>query len=196
MVSWFENIYLWFVENRESIVAFVTSGTFFTVVASLTAYIKSAKATNKNTNELQEVGKAITNNNNISNDVTDVKDGVQTNNANIIKCNNSLELLDQKFKEFSESMLCKVNSMLEVQSIVYSTVKDDNIRNSVNSILTMAKNADTISKAQLQEELDELKSKLAEKFEAVKEAVSDVVNKNDELNTVIDFSSVGENLRY
>jgi gas vesicle protein len=109
------------------------------------------------------VGNVQTEVSNLKNDITDAVDKVTH--------------LENTVKQLDDELLIKMNAMLEVQNIVYSTIKDDNIRNSVNSILIAAKHSDAKSKAKLQEELDALREELKEKNAELDAAVSKMVDK-------------------
>jgi hypothetical protein len=68
-------------------------------------------------------------------------------------------------------------------------IKDDNIRNTVNSILINAKYAESTSRAKLQQEVEELKQKVAEKMNEVSEQVDKTVDVVKGIVNVEDTSS-------
>ena len=64
--------------------------------------------------------------------------------------------------------------MLEVQSIVYSTIKDEKVRSTVNNLLVNAKYAETATRAELQKQVEELKAKVAEQVDQLNKTVETV----------------------
>ena len=89
--------------------------------------------------------------------------------------------------------MTKVNAILDVQSLVYQTIKDENTRVAVNNILTNAKYAVTEQRAQLIKELNSLKEENAritaesnaKVEETVEKATAIIEATNMETNTVI-----------
>ena len=67
--------------------------------------------------------------------------------------------------------------MMEVMGIVYSTIKDDAIRNSVSSVLVTAKHASDITKAELEKQVDELKAEIADMMATANAKISQTVDK-------------------
>ena len=77
-----------------------------------------------------------------------------------------------------DNLTTKLNAILEVQSVVYSTIKNEDIRNTVNALLVNAKYAETANRAKLRKEIDDLKAKVASQVtevQATVEKASDVV---------------------
>ena len=92
-----------------------------------------------------------------------------------------------------DTLMTKVNAILDVQSLVYQTIKDENTRVAVNNILTNAKYAVTEQRAQLIKELNSLKEENARITaesnakieETVEKATAIIEATNTETNTVI-----------
>ena len=89
--------------------------------------------------------------------------------------------------------MTKVNAILDVQSLVYQTIKDENTRVAVNNMLTNAKYAVTEQLAQFIKELNSLKEENAritaesnaKVEETVEKATAIIEATNMETNTVI-----------
>ena len=74
----------------------------------------------------------------------------------------------------------KLDAIIDVRSIVYSTIRDETVRQNVANILTSAKFSGDSTKAEMQQETTRLK----EAIEATVAVANDAVNKNKEkLNT-------------
>ena len=70
-----------------------------------------------------------------------------------------------------------MNAVLEVQSVVYSTIKDETIRKNVSGILMDAKYSETATRASLEAEVENLRKKVNEKIEVIKDVVEDTAVK-------------------
>lgn len=184
MIEWLDSIWEWILENRDDIMAFFTSTDFVATVTSFVALIRTIKTTKANTLSVNSVNNTMKQNQIIQGDVENVKEVVANTQAQVIEVTNSVndcihrvDSLLEIVKQYDDELLVKLNAMLEVQTIVYATVKDDNIRNAVNSILVAAKHSDNASKIKLQEELDALRLELKAKNDELAEAVSKMVEK-------------------
>ena len=83
--------------------------------------------------------------------------------------------------------------MLEVQSIIYSSVKDETARKNVSNILASAKLTETSSVAQLQKQIEDLKTTLAEKMAETSNVVQEA---SEKVNDVIVTHKKQTTLRY
>ena len=174
MIEWFDSIWSWIVNNYEAIIGFLTSTTFLGVVGAVFTVVKNSKTVKNNSKIITDVQAAFS-------DTSVINTNVALALTCIQKLPDLIKVLDEKLSQFdkissinNEDLQTKIDSMLEVQRIVYSTIKDDNIRNSVNSILTNAKNAEAMSKGELVKEINELKKIISDNAEALNNAVNKV----------------------
>ena len=191
MIEFFESCWNWIMEHRADITTFFSSSTFVMVVTSIFALVKTIGSNNKNTLSISALKETISNNNHLADVVQEIKDSNDKSLAEVEKCEESLSKVEEKIKEFEDSTLRKVDAMMEVMSIVYSTIKDDTIRNSVSSVLISAKHAGETSKAKLESEIEELKKRLEEATANANAIVSDTV---DKIKTVVVGTSDSTNI--
>ena len=184
MIEWFENIWEWIIANRDNIVTFITSTDFAATVAAVFALFKWNKSTKRNTLSIDDVNGTMKKQQSIEGDVLDTKTEVHDVNSKvdvvreeILDCLSKTELIESRLNQLTDELMTKLNAMLEVQNIVYATIKDDAIRNAVNSVIVSAKHSDANSKIKLQEELDKLRDELKTKNAELDAAVSKVVEK-------------------
>lgn len=170
---WLENIWAWLVANKDEIVVTVTtlatSGTF----AALFAFIHNIKMT-KETNKLSK---------NLETSLGDVN-SLSTEYGKLKAANDDLtkelSITNNRINELTDEvdmLLSKVDAMLDVQSLVYSTTKNDKIREAVMSIISNAKYIKTAQRDQLLKELEQLKNKFAEATKNNQKQLEDSVNK-------------------
>ena len=172
-MTWLENIGKWFVENKETILAVLTAIQSSGLIGFIAWAVKSTKQVKLNTKTTETLNKSITCVDSLNGEVTEMKD---VNKTLIEKC----EYLENQMNDLQNSMdilLTKVDAMIEVQSVVYTTIKDDKTRATVNNLLTNAKYAVTEQRKKLIDELEALRQQIKTQAEAQKQLVEHAVNK-------------------
>ena len=171
-MEFFQNIWKWLTDNSDKILAFLTSAQFIALVTIIINAIKQHKVIKANTISSNELTSELKSNkttkttlNSINTEVADLKVRVGNIEDTLKENNSSLELT-----------LSKLNAMLDVQGIVYSTIKDDTVRKTVSNIILDAKYTDTGVKAKIQNELAELKNKVSDLSTGIKEIESVAAN--------------------
>lgn len=177
MTEFFQNIYAWLAANSNKIVAFLTSANFLAMLTLVVNTIRTIK-TNKGVaitssdlkTELAESSKnrtVIASIKGVSETIKEVTEATKT------AIDETKALLDKELLTVTN----KVNAMLEVQSLVYSTIRDDSLRQTVSNLLNTARYSDANTKEQLQSEIDSLKKALNDKMEEVNQTMSDAIDK-------------------
>ncbi len=181
-MTWLENIGKWFVENKETILAVLTAIQSSGLIGFIAWAVKSTKQVKLNTKTTETLNKSITCVDGLNGEVIEMK-GV--NKTLIEKC----EYLENQMNDLQNSMdilLTKVDAMIEVQSVVYTTIKDDKTRATVNNLLTNAKYAVTEQRKKLIDELEALRQQIKTQAEAQKQLVEHAVNKAQSIVKVED----------
>ena len=181
-MTWLENIGKWFVENKETILAVLTAIQSSGLIGFIAWAVKSTKQVKLNTKTTETLNKSITCVDGLNGEVAEMK-GV--NKTLIEKC----EYLENQMNDLENSMdilLTKVDAMIEVQSVVYTTIKDDKTRATVNNLLTNAKYAVTEQRKKLIEELEALRQQIKAQADAQKQLVEHAVNKAQSIVKVED----------
>lgn len=181
-MTWLENIGKWFVENKETILAVLTAIQSSGLIGFIAWAVKSTKQVKLNTKTTETLNKSITCVDSLNGEVTEMKD---VNKTLIEKC----EYLENQMNDLQNSMdilLTKVDAMIEVQSVVYTTIKDDKTRATVNNLLTNAKYAVTEQRKKLIDELESLRQQIKTQAEAQKQLVEHAVNKAQSIVKVED----------
>ena len=189
MIEWFQSIGNWVVTNKDAIVttlsAIATSG----VGVNLWQFFKNRKIVTENTKNASELVAALKENELLKPAVAKVEEVLSTVKEKQValekKVIDSINGID--------TLVTKVNAILDVQSLVYQTIKDESTRIAVNNILTNAKYAVTEQRAQLIKELNALKEENAritaesnaKVEESVAKATSIIEAANVETKTVI-----------
>lgn len=181
-MTWLENIGKWFVENKETILAVLTAIQSSGLVGFIAWAVKSTKQVKLNTKTTETLNKSITCVDSLNGEVTEMKD---VNKALIEKC----DYLKNQMNDLENSMdilITKIDAIIEVQSVVYTTIKDDKTRATVNNLLTNAKYAVTEQRKKLIDELEALRQQIKAQAEAQKQLVEHAVNKAQSIVKVED----------
>lgn len=183
MTAFFQNIYAWVCANGNKIVGVLTSTTFIgmlTMLFNMIRTIKTNKSVNLTGTELKAELVESSKNRTVINTIKDVSDKIKEVSESTKKAlDETAEALDRQVS----IVMNKVNAMLEVQSLVYSTIRDDSLRQTVSNLLNTARYNDTNTKAQLQAEIDSLKQALNEKMAEVNQTMSEAI---DKVQTVVE----------
>lgn len=161
-MEFFTNIWNWFVANKDSIFAVVSSAEFVAVVGLVVGLIKGKKTTNENTIASKELTKAV---------------GEQKETNKLLK--NEIALLKEEnallkksieaSTDNTEATLTKVTAVVNALSVVYNnSIKNPETRETVDNILTNAKFAETKTRADLIKAMDELSKKAEKQAEEAK----------------------------
>ena len=181
-MTWLENIGKWFVENKETILAVLTAIQSSGLIGFIAWAVKSTKQVKLNTKTTETLNKSITCVDGLNGEVAEMK-GV--NKTLIEKC----EYLENQMNDLENSMdilITKIDAIIEVQSVVYTTIKDDKTRATVNNLLTNAKYAVTEQRKKLIDELEELRQQIKAQADAQKQLVEHAVNKAQSIVKVED----------
>ena len=175
MVEFFKNLFTWFVEHKDEIVVFFTSTNFAAVISSVILLIKQIKAT-RNTNKSVEnsssiLDKAVE----LAQSVTSVSDKTASTESNTEEIKTKIDSVNKQFVNELEILQQKLNAMLEVQTIVYNSMKDETARKNVFNLLTQAKLVETSKYAELEQQVESLKKKVDEKVNDVQNVVEETV---------------------
>lgn len=183
MVEFFQNIQNWFVFNKDEIVLFFTSSNFVVFMTTIVMLVKQLKA-NKSSNETNKGLKtSLDNAVSIAADVVSIRDNSSATNDQLVTVQNDLESFKKETYDTLDVIVQKMNAVLEVQSIVYSTIKDETIRKNVNGILMDAKYTETATRASLEAEVESLRKKVNEKIDVIKDVVEDAAVKVKKVTT-------------
>ena len=181
-MNWLENVGKWFIDNQETILAVLTAIQSSGLVGFIAWAVKSTKQVKLNTKTTEALNNSISCVDGLNGEVVGLKD---VNKELIEKC----EYLENQMNDLQNSMdilITKVDAIIEVQSVVYTTIKDDKTRATVNNLLTNAKYAVTEQRKKLIEELEALREQIKTQAEAQKQLVEHAVNKAQSIVKVED----------
>lgn len=193
MVEFFQNIGHWFVDNKDEIVLFFTSTNFISFVSAIILIVKQIRTTKTGTSTIRGLSETLNKTNELAEKVADVSDVSEKSLNNAVELNAKVERMEKVLDESIDVIRRKVNAMLEVQSIIYSSVKDETARKNVSNILASAKLTETSSVAQLQKQIEDLKTTLAEKMAETSNVVQEA---SEKVNDVIVTHKKQTTLRY
>lgn len=182
-MEFFSNVWKWLTDNHNEILAFLTSAQFIAIITVIVNAWKQHKVIKANTLSANTLSTELKEN---SKNKTILSGLVNESSSTLTRVNN----IENELSDLSQSISVlteKVNAILNVQSIVYTTLKDDTMRKTVNNILLNAKYNDTEVKTKIQNELNSLKEKVTNLSEGLKDIENSANKVND---TISDSSSI------
>ena len=173
----FNNLWLWCVENKDAISTFFMSGQFITLVSALVMLIKNIKQVKSNTDSTKALDATLINTNTMSGQINQLSEDVThlTNENESLR--EDLARTQESILESNQIMTDKLNAIIEVQSIVYSTIRDDSVRQTVNTILNNARYSEKNFKEQLENEIVSIKQEFDTKMNEMNAHMNVVVQK-------------------
>ena len=189
MIDFFVNIGQWIWQQRETLLMVFTSGQFVSLLTSLILLVrnlKSNKATNLSSKDLK---KTIEDNNVVVTNSEEAKTNTELLLAMSKKLDESLAAYEKKNDATLALQTEKMNVVLEVMGIVYSTIKDEKVRSTVNNLLTNARYNETATRAELQRQVNELKATVAAQLKTINETVEAGVQSVSEVISVQEEST-------
>lgn len=176
MVEFFRNIGTWLVEHKDGIVVFFTSSNFIAFISTIILIVKQIAATKASITEVSTANETLTKTNALAENVKDVSDTAKSTETEVQNLKDNVTEMETKLNKALSFLEQKLDAIIDVQSIVYSTIRDESVRQNVANILTSAKFFGDSTKAEMQQEIARLK----EAIEATVAVANDAVNKNKE----------------
>ena len=172
-----DNCWLWFLDNKDTILAWFMSGQAASVITTIVMLIKNAKQIKGNTESTKTLNTTLENTNVMKDDVDTLKEKVSVLTDENTKLSESVVELETKLSRSNKLIASKLDAIIEVQSIVYSTIRDDCVRQTVNTILNNARYSDTNFKEQLESEISGLKAEFETKMADISKGMTEAIDK-------------------
>lgn len=179
MVEFFQNLFNWFIIKKDEIVVCFTSINLASFVTAIVLFVKQIKSTDSNTSVLNTLSGLLADTTKLSSNISDVLSTTQTLSTKV-------DELDERMTLSFDLLQRKIDAMLDVQAIVYSSIKDDASRKRVQSLITSAKLAETLTKTELHLQIEELKSLK----QAIATKASQVAELNNQVTSATEEKSV------
>lgn len=165
MYEFFSNLWRWVLEHSTGVLTFITSSSFVTAVTSVVLSMLSRRGTKENTAETRKLSALMKQNETLAANVGDL---TAKSVALSDKMNETLESMD--------TLVAKVNALLEVEYVRAAAISNVKTRTDVNSIINNVRYAETRARAKIAAENEQLKLQIAKFAEAAAKSV-DTVNK-------------------
>lgn len=206
MIEWIKSLGVslagWFVENKDGITAFFMSGQAISFVAALIMLVKNLKGTRLNTSSTDKLNQTLTNTNDMANSIAVLDTNFQALKQENDTLRKELKDTEDALQHTNAELLDKLNAIIEVQGIVYSTIRDDSVRQTVNTILNNARYCEQNFKDKLEKQIEELRKnyvndvkEMGEKMDAAMQQVSESLNAAEQAKAKMS-ARVDENIRY
>ena len=171
MSEFFSNIGNWFIENKDTILLWLqglcTSGTIGVIINLV---LTGRKVKNNTTlsadllNALPIVGES-------KNAISALIERITTLESDNKSLQDTNTLRYTEIQNSVDSLLNKINALVETESIKSQTIKDETLRTTVGNVLTNAKYNETQTRTKLLETIASLQKKLEQKNNADNEEI-------------------------
>lgn len=176
-MEWFNNIGKWFQENCNSFLMWLQTFDIVGLIAMIVMVIKQAIATKSNTGNVKLLTKALKENETVTTSLVRLK----TENEELQTLVKTQDKKVNDVVDAADKILVKVNAMLDVFSLVYQTIKNEDTRVAVNNILMNARYNETATRKALMEKVEEMQQTVEQLMQDTSEKVNDVVNQSKQL---------------
>lgn len=166
------SIWLWFIENKDTITAFFMSGQAASFIAALVMLVKNVKSTKDNTESTRKLDETLLSTNCMHASVNNLDVNFSLLKQENDSLRTELKQTEEKLQIANTEIISKLNAIIEVQSIVYSTIRDDSVRQTVNTILNNARYSEKNFKESLETQIEELKNTYQSELQALNDKVS------------------------
>lgn len=166
-MEFFNSIWTWIVNNKDGILAFLTSAEVVAIVGAGILFFKKLKSIKASTQSSADLSAAISENKKLKADI-----------AGLTKQNAEIQAENKKLVETTDLVLSKITTIEEVLSVVYNhSIKDAETRTTVNNLLTNSRFAENKTRADLIKQLEDLKAQSQKQAEDMKNAVDEAETK-------------------
>lgn len=176
MNEFFGNLGNWFIENKDAIILWLQGiglGGIVGAIANIVVAVKRIKANTLSTNNLLEAMPIVGETKQSVDALVERIDKLEAENK-ALQEENTIRFTE--IQNSLDSILAKVNALVETESVKSQTIKDETIRTTVGNVLTNAKYNETQTRAKLLEMIAALKQKMQEKNAADTEEVTKALN--------------------
>lgn len=176
ILEFFSNIWNGIVQNKDVIFTIIGGAEVGTLVGMIASFFRSRKDVKDNTGATTQLNEALVQFTDVGEQLDNCTDAAATALSEVRTLSDEVSAL----KEQNSILLSKLDAILNVQSIVYSTsIKDVSTRTTVTNILSNAKHIETSQMLKLKEKLESLQEKVVEKAKAVEEEVTQAIKDAD-----------------
>ena len=162
-MEFFQNIWNGVVQYAPQILSSITIAEVVALVFMIIKNFTQGKSIKQMLSSSNTLSLALKENGKLSERVTEIQSSVTRQDEKIG------EVLD-----YADKLLIKLDATLDVLSIVYSTLKDEERRVAIGNIIVNAKYADTATRASLVKKLEELKKENAATLIKTEQAVNEI----------------------
>ena len=170
--SFATSIWQWFVNNKDAITAFFISGQAVSFVAAIVMLVKNLKGTKANTASAKVLTESLNSNNEMKESVTKLGKDFESLKLENDTLRDELKETERKLLKVNNETINKLNSIIEVQSIVYSTIRDDSVGQTVNTILNNARYSEENFKESLEKQIEEFRNTYNSELQKVNELMT------------------------
>lgn len=176
-MEWLTNIGNWFQENFTSFTMWMQTFDIAGAVTLIVLVVKQFLSTRMNTKTMGLLNTSLTDN-------KQVKESVDMLREQYDALKSQYEITQQKLNDTvdsSDKILSKINAILDMYTLVYQTIKNDDTRLAVHNIIANARYNETQTREALMKQVETLQDEVKNLVESATAKVNDVVEQSKQL---------------
>lgn len=185
-MAWFDNIYQWIMENLAVITAWFGAGELATIISLAVLIVRNIKASRHGSFLTGRLNDSLAENNQfakgIKNSMNTVDEKMTAIDGQVNNIEEQITLLNNEFNKSIDLLNSKIGAIMEVQTLVYSTIKDEDMRNNVTKILTSAKYNDTGVQTEIAGEIAKMQEEFGKALSDMQKTLETTVQGINEVN--------------
>lgn len=176
-MEWLTNIGNWFQENFTSFTMWMQTFDIAGAVTLIVLVVKQFLSTRTNTKTMGLLNTSLTDN-------KQVKESVDKLREQYDALKSQYEITQQKLNDTvdsSDKILSKINAILDMYTLVYQTIKNDDTRLAVHNIIANARYNETQTREALIKQVETLQDEVKNLVDSATAKVNDVVEQSKQL---------------
>lgn len=174
-MEFFVNIWKWFVEHKDAVITVLTSAQFVSFITSVVLFVKALKKSNDTNATQHDLKESLDNLNKSLVTLSDINGNLNKHIEEAKEQDKITSDFIAETKEQLNTMQEKINSMIDAQLNVWSSIKDESIRNTAINILTNARYLETSNIVDMRNKISDLEQRLIDKTNDIKQDVSETI---------------------
>ena len=200
-MQWFVNIYNWIVENLTPIIAWLSTGEIIGIASCIFVMIRNVKTIRRGSFITDRLNDSLRENHKFASACSVTIEDINRRTIYVEGlAKDTLEQLNVLSEDVNKNfdlINSKIGAMMEVQTIVYSTIQDDDLRKSVNNILTSAKYKDIGVQTEIVTEVNKIKEQFDSVLNEMKTKVDTAIQNMNSIDKAVNsIDSPNDVVRY
>lgn len=191
MTEWLQSIWGYIVENKDTILGILTSGTLAGIIGLIVAFIKLFAATKSSKKDVSEIKSLLTSVKTLVETTKKLEEEQLAQKEVISIALTHLESLGNTVTVTDNEVQEKLTGIVDILQAAFSTIRSDTARDNINNIVTNIKYGSAKRREELLQKLADLKKVVEDASTNTNDTVTKVLEEATEIVTNTVNSNVG-----